>query len=298
MKKYVLAFAAILASSVSILAGSVELPAFKRGQSSIEVISTPTVSASRIGRLAEGDAVVPTIVNIWLTGPTKTNALYEQFVSDSVNALRVGNLPASVNTSFFLLAEHMTTELETIPWNAIMVMAPKGKKVRASDLAVDIIVPKDTRLNETQTLPANAAFGPGMIGSNNGEYVLSGLATQEVDWFVILVAPPSYTAPFAVVKQWIEVDLRNQFSVIMRMRYGGHTVYSTVSTEGYGVLVPDLTIQRSESGVSLGFPGGYEQRSYIIMNITSGEVVGNVTATQRLQVPTSEPIEFFIGGPQ
>ncbi len=297
MKKNILAIVAILISVVSVLA---DIPTFTRGKGSVEMISTPIVSASRIGLLTdEGDNIVtPTIVNLWLTGPTKTNELYDEFVKDTVNTIRAGGMPATANTSFFLLAEHMTTELETLPWNAIMVVAPKGKKVRPMDLAVDIIVPKDTRLNETQTLSANAAFGPGMIGSNNGEYVLSGPATQEVDWFIILVAPPSYTAPFAAVKQWIEVDLRNQFSVVMRMRYGGHTVYSTVSTEGYGVLVPNLTIQRSENGVSLGFPGGYEQRSYVIMNMTSGELVGNVTATERLQVPASAPIEFFIGGPQ
>ncbi|MBP9701943.1 MAG: hypothetical protein KBD47_03115 [Candidatus Pacebacteria bacterium] len=295
----------ILISIVVALAAIVSLNAAPAVQSNakfgdgIQLLEGPLLQRHGISRASEPGPIVgprTTIVSFWVEGPTKANPNFSDFASGVARGIINGNFPTNRAMDFTLVAEHLTTSLERIPWNVIMVFPRQGDKVRLSDLVTEVTCPQDVNLNEIQTF-GQAAYAPTAIGILNNEFVTSGPATREVDFFVLLVATKSYTVSFPEVRQWVEID-NDRFDITMKSSIAGVSALSTISSTGYGVLYPQLFIELQGASVLLGHPLGNPGRSYAIVGYESlvsrtMRFIGNVTGTEEVLLSVDGPMEFF-----
>ncbi len=265
----------------------------------IQLLEGPVLQRHGVSRASEPGPIVgprTTIVSFWVQGPTKASPEFSDFAGGVARGIINGKFPTNSAMDFVLVAEHLTTSLGMIPWNVIMVFPRQGEKVRLSDLTTEVTCPQDANLNEIQTF-GQAAYAPTAIGVLNNEFVTSGPATREMDFYILLVATKTYVASYAEVRQWVEID-NDHFDITMKVTIPDVSVMSTISSNGYGVMYPSLFIELgSASNILLGHPMGNPGRSYVIAgfpNLVSTEMrfLGNVTGSQQILLPV-EGMEFF-----
>lgn len=254
------------------------------------IAASSPILASSAGEMMQTGR--PIVASFWVEGPTKSNSSFEEFAGGIVRGLVAGRFPTNSSTEFRLIAEQLTTSMERIPWQVTMVFPNKaGEKIAMAGLVTEATCPQDANLNEVQVF-SQAAYSPTAIGVLNGGLVIAGPATLEVEYFIVLVATKSYTAPYDEVRQWMEID-NKQFSITMKTSIGGVSVLSTISSEGYGVFYPRLAIERiSSHEANLWHPLGNPARSYLLigsetLDFSWTDLIGNITGDEAMTLHTT-----------